>query len=133
MRHLTQLITCWLLAVVLPIQALAGVVRLPDAPVGGHHALGQASAETGCPHHGAATACSDCAQPTDRSSDREEFPDSSRCNACSFCCMLLIPAAWALPLPVATSTSPVQAESRFRSIALRGLERPPRAAFLLPA
>jgi hypothetical protein len=133
MRHLIKILACWLLAVVLPIQALAGVVRFPEAPAGGHHPVGQTDHQSDCPHHRATAPCIDCISHTDLSSDRGEFPDSSRCNACSFCCMLLLPVAWSLLIPGTSSASPAQAESRFRSIALRGLERPPRAPLLLPA
>ncbi|MBM3408720.1 MAG: hypothetical protein FJY25_15615 [Betaproteobacteria bacterium] len=133
MRPLANLIACWLLTVVLPIQALAGIVRLPAAHAGEHHPVELADPSGDCPHHRAATPCADCGHPADPLSDRDEFPDSSRCNTCSFCCMLLIPASWSLPLAVTTSTSPAQAASKFRSIAPRGLERPPRAALLLPA
>lgn len=147
---------CWCLMLVLPLQALAGMIRLHDPhsdchPVHAAHAAthaaqrmladsehpmaaaslgpetgGSASTETACAHHAAPT-CSACQSSSNESSDLSNLPPS--CSTCTLCCLLLIPAPFALVPPAGTNSSPPDSDVRFRSVAPHTLERPPRSFF----
>lgn len=140
-------LVCWCLMLILPMQAMAGMVRLhvPNAdpahetlvaqlPHGAgvrqmtadHHALAaheSLPSRSDCGHH-AAPPCPDCHGASDESHDPSDRHAS--CNACTLCCLLLIPALLTVASPAAVSSIPPERDAHFRSVAPHVLERPPR-------
>ena len=141
-------LVCWCLMLILPMQAMAGMLRIhvPNADpahktltaqlqdgvgvfhVTADHHAGAAheslAPRSDCGHH-AAPPCPDChaaAKEPHDSSDRH-----AACNACALCCLLLIPASLSIAPPAGVSSIPPESDARFRSVAQHVLERPPRS------
>lgn len=139
-------LVCWCLMLILPMQAMAGMLRMhvPNADPthersvaqtqhgegvlhmgADHHALATHASlpsRPDCGHH-VAPACPDChaAEAPHDSSDRH-----ASCHACALCCLLLIPASLSIAPPAGVSSPPPASDTRFRSVAPHVLERPPR-------
>lgn len=149
MGNTVRHVVCWCLMLVLPLQALAGMIRLYDPhsdwhPVHAAHPAPHAHVDRAQPTVGTPssvltsesaavqTACADsaalahpaCQWVTAESSDRSSLPPA--CNTCALCCLLLIPATLNLLAPAGVSISPPDREARFRSVSPHALERPPR-------
>jgi len=151
MKHTLRHIACWLLILILPAQALAAMMRLPEPVAAAHsaHPAGVANAfhgeagppvviavgaaitladtqtaaadDAACPHHGGTASRA----ASEGAADPSDL--ASDCAVCALCCLMLIPASLSLASPAGPHHDPQTREPRFQSTAPQALERPPRS------
>lgn len=132
MLRVFRLICIWCLALVLPLQGLAAGCLMNCA---GQHlpaavaTVAAAEPEVGAPPCHAAADTQ--AAPSANGLDESAVPDAGhRCSACAACGLApaLPAAAPVLGQPEAVRESGTRVSVRLASVAVAGLERPPRAA-----
>ena len=145
MRVSLRFLIVWLMAVALPLQALASVTMLhcgpshermqvaearivPDSLSPHAHGPGLAAASHG--HHGAAVSAEPAASLSDAAGQPEKLADPGKfkCSACAACC-----STGALPSPALAVPSPAVSPTVFfalvpsvSAVAAAGPDRPPR-------
>lgn len=148
MRSSLRLLIVWLMAVALPLQALASATMLhcgpshermqgakaravPDAL--SPHAHGPSLAAASHDHHGVAVSAELAASLSDAAGQPEKFADPGKykCSACAACCSIgaLPSPALAVPSPAVSSTVFFAVVPTVAAFAAAGPDRPPRFVF----